>query len=312
MPKPGNFIHDPNNTLADPRPNDKRVQEYLRQISKSFGVDSMHVVMHSKGGLDTKSYLAYYYPEDKNNFKILSYTTLSTPHNGSILADIGSKYLEGIKNNGYRPEFQNLPAFTSLLTFVNTLTENKGQENLTTSFILDFNNKVTPKLREIANEIDFHTTAADADLNGNGNIDILGCEDRGLINEGVTQSTPECSGLLSPVINPLYLTLRNKKSIQLTYVTRVVNENGGTAIVPVVSGIPNSNAQLNDTLVTLASGHGEGFIFPFVSPSHRKTYFGSNGKNHSTIASQSVANDVLLWIIESERRRGDLKDQPLF
>ncbi len=91
-----------------------------------------------------------------------------------------------------------------------------------------------------------------------------------------------------------------------------LKQNGETALVPVVSGIPNSSPQLNDTLVTLASGHGEGFIFPFVSPSHRKTYFGSNGKNHATIGNQSVANDVLLWIIESERRRGDLKDQPLF
>ena len=62
-------------------------QYEIPAIAKSFGATGIHLVAHSKGGLDVREYLAQYQPSHDKEFKVLSYTTLSTPHNGSALAD---------------------------------------------------------------------------------------------------------------------------------------------------------------------------------------------------------------------------------
>ena len=63
-------------------------QYEIPAIAKSFGATGIHLVAHSKGGLDVREYLAQYQPSHDKEFKVLSYTTLSTPHNGSALADL--------------------------------------------------------------------------------------------------------------------------------------------------------------------------------------------------------------------------------
>ena len=57
-------------------------------VATSFGVDSVHLVTHSKGGLDARDYLANYQSQFDDQFEILSLTTLGGPHNGSALADL--------------------------------------------------------------------------------------------------------------------------------------------------------------------------------------------------------------------------------
>jgi hypothetical protein len=59
----------------------------LRSLATKFGAKKCHVVAHSKGGLDTRSYLNGAY--DADELKVLSLYTLSTPHHGTVLADIG-------------------------------------------------------------------------------------------------------------------------------------------------------------------------------------------------------------------------------
>jgi hypothetical protein len=59
----------------------------LRSLAAKFGAKKCHIVAHSKGGLDTRAYLNGAY--DAEELKVLSLYTLSTPHHGTILADIG-------------------------------------------------------------------------------------------------------------------------------------------------------------------------------------------------------------------------------
>jgi hypothetical protein len=67
------------------------LQARLPAIVRSFGVNSVHLVTHSKGGLDARLWLsanatgnaAAPFP-----FRVLSMTTLGTPHRGSPLADL--------------------------------------------------------------------------------------------------------------------------------------------------------------------------------------------------------------------------------
>ncbi|MGH9901633.1 MAG: esterase/lipase family protein, partial [Pyrinomonadaceae bacterium] len=52
--------------------------------AKEFGARSVHLIAHSKGGLDSRDFLARTLP---SNFGVLSLTTLATPHHGSVGAD---------------------------------------------------------------------------------------------------------------------------------------------------------------------------------------------------------------------------------
>src|SRR5204862_2296448 len=52
--------------------------------AKEFGARHGHIIAHSKGGLDTRDFLARTIPA---NFGVLSLITLSTPHHGSVGAD---------------------------------------------------------------------------------------------------------------------------------------------------------------------------------------------------------------------------------
>ena len=59
----------------------------LKNQAKNFGAKSCHIIAHSKGGLDTR-YLLNSSDYDPQTFRILSLYTLSTPHKGSVLADV--------------------------------------------------------------------------------------------------------------------------------------------------------------------------------------------------------------------------------
>ena len=70
------------------------INSQLPQVIRSYDVDSIHFVAHSKGGLDLRNYLAVHHHSNSKDFKILSYTSLSTPHNGSVFGDLLEAYKE--------------------------------------------------------------------------------------------------------------------------------------------------------------------------------------------------------------------------
>lgn len=59
-----------------------QIKKYIEQILKKTGAKKVHIIAHSKGGLDVR-YLIYKY--NMGNV-ICSLTTISTPHRGSIMA----------------------------------------------------------------------------------------------------------------------------------------------------------------------------------------------------------------------------------
>ena len=67
------------------------LQARLPTIVRSFGVNSVHLVTHSKGGLDARAWLSANAARNAaapSPFRVLSLTTLGTPHRGSPLADL--------------------------------------------------------------------------------------------------------------------------------------------------------------------------------------------------------------------------------
>ncbi|MGL5922451.1 esterase/lipase family protein, partial [Chroococcidiopsis sp.] len=66
--------------------NAEALVQHIRNNAASFGVQKVHLVAHSKGGLDSRGYLSRYLPPDVD--RVLSLHTLSTPHQGSILANL--------------------------------------------------------------------------------------------------------------------------------------------------------------------------------------------------------------------------------
>jgi len=62
-----------------------QLEDYLSSMMVEFGVDRVHIVAHSKGGLWSRAFLG----KSGEQAGVYSVTTLSTPHRGSVLADIG-------------------------------------------------------------------------------------------------------------------------------------------------------------------------------------------------------------------------------
>ena len=74
----------------------------LNLAAERFGAKNLHLVGHSKGGLDIRYYLGsdLYRPAPLGTSPtILSEFTISTPHHGSILADIGETYENSINQH---------------------------------------------------------------------------------------------------------------------------------------------------------------------------------------------------------------------
>jgi hypothetical protein len=66
-----------NGTLTKPIPD----------AAAEFGSDAIHIVGHSKGGLWTRAFLEDSLPSLSKPLRIISVTTVDTPHPGSINAD---------------------------------------------------------------------------------------------------------------------------------------------------------------------------------------------------------------------------------
>lgn len=293
-----NSINMPTSTV---RTNGSRLNDYIPAIVKSFGVDSIHLVVHSKGGLDSREYLANFQPANDKNFKVLSYTSLSTPHNGSVLADLQvMRTLAAL--NASEVEFQGFPTFTKLVS--ENIPLDIGTINLTTDFTSAFNARNMPHLSK---NIVINTVAADADQNNNGEIDRNPDEYSELRAESASLSNIDSvsHALSRRAVNIPYQILRNTGGITLTYRTES-KLFGGTRVVATLTSIPSQTALGNDALVTIPSGQGEGSIA--TRTTNTFTFTGAQGRNHSSVANAGVASTVIPWIIEVERAIGDMKD----
>lgn len=269
-----------------------------------LGVDSVHLVMHSKGGLDTRVYLADVYKE--SNFKILSYTSLSTPHDGSIAADVQHLYERAV-DTAARVKFWNFPSFGGTVT--RNVLANEGTVSLTTFFAASFNRHNLPRL---PTSIVYNTVAADADLNGNEMMDRVPPYDEYLElreEDPALQKIDDFAGgffgqaASERLVNAVYQILRGVGAVKLTYSTEKgwFGKERTVATLTAVDAGPFEN----DVAVPVHSGEGRASLFPRVQ--NRWSFTGSLGRNHSNVADAGVAGVVAHWIIQIEKSKGDLQ-----
>lgn len=155
----------PNDTVDD---NGHLLARIVQERATSFGAKRVHLVAHSKGGKDSMRYLSTYYdPNDPNAVQVLSLHTLSTPHFGSVIADItiaGRTRASPLSND---LEFQ---------TFLNSdwwaytfgkgkVPKSPGLDDLQTGESRTFVAK-----NPLPGSVDLYTFGADADLNNDGKI----------------------------------------------------------------------------------------------------------------------------------------------
>ena len=269
----------------------------IPEIVKTFGTNSYHLVVHSKGGLDSRKFLEM--KGSDKNFQLISYTSLSTPHNGSVLADFIQKYSIASRY-GAETEFSGFPLFTQKVA--EQVEIDDGIPNLTTYHVAGFNSS---NLNKLPRGPIYNTVAADADLNGNEEIDRFPDEFAQLRAE--SEELSELSSISALfAINVPYKILRNTRSIGVTLETKKAFFGlGGYRTVATFTRAPTAQDLGNDVLVTIPSGIGENTFAAFASNS--AVFEGSNGRNHSDVANSGVALTVIPWILNSERVKGDLK-----
>jgi triacylglycerol lipase len=222
-----------------------RIANFLQPLKAK----QVHVIAHSKGGLDTQGLQAIG-PE----FEVLSLSTLSTPHLGSVAADMSmvqkaeadSKVNSGADPNGFAA------------SYIDTWTFGQGPQlpglaDLTTSAA---SSALSTGLRN--NIARTFTYGADADLNGDDDLTQ-------------PESDPLFPSIAHYAARRAWLILRDFQSTPMT-LTTVPGMLWGTRTVLTYNTIVAPSPQANDIVVTLRSAN-PGYGTPL----------GNNQANHSTV-----------------------------
>jgi hypothetical protein len=268
------------NTVSN---NASTLQVLIPPIVSRFGVNSVHIVAHSQGGLDTRAWLGRF-ASVNTGFRVLSVTTLSTPHRGSALADLAlSLAATGLLNG---------------LTYgdIISLGFPAAYADLTTVAGATFNPPLPPAA-------DYRTIGADADLNGDLLILSTPVDEYAAAR---MEGAPASDG----VVTATYRFLR---------FTRAVAAKVSVAPVPcpppcpvpfipvlVTQPVPIPGGGPNDLLVSTASAMP--LLPPFVAAA--PPFSGPGGREHASVANAGVAGIVIPLILASERARGDLARTP--
>jgi len=268
------------------------LESKLPAIVRSFGVDSVHLVAHSKGGLDSREWLAE--SAGAEPFKVLSLITLDTPHKGSALADLKMRAQEVAYVEGSLP--------VALLKRLSPF--DLGVPDLTTWANVFFNANNAPRLPP---DVEYRSLAADCDLNGNGEVDVLFPDefagDR--VESEELRTAHDSDPILGPplsrlMINQAYGFLRSYGSVNA--VTEVVTLQNGHKLYSLGHvGVPNPGGDLNDTLVTINSARGPAPFIPL------RVLTGADGRDHASIADAGTAVLVFVQQRVVEAKKGDFR-----
>lgn len=269
------------------------LQTLIPPIVRSFGVNSVHLVTHSKGGLDARSWLSANAAANAagttvvpGGFRVLSLTTLGTPHRGTPLADLGVAVSSGLMIGTVSLGAPFVASRPSLL-------------DLTTLAGAAFN----PRL---PTGVDYSTIAADLDGNADGVVTSAPTDEYA----PARSESPMLATFFA--IDPVLTDgLVNDVHRFLTS-TRVVI--GVPTPIPVPTGIPflpvlstvlpvslTGPPTANDLLVRTDSANGA--PAPFLPAPGTSLVFA----DHAGLASRSVGFAVVPLVIASDRARGDLR-----
>lgn len=239
--------------------NARELQANIQKWLDELKADRVHVIAHSKGGLDTQA-MQVRAPK----FKLLTLSTLSTPHLGSVAADLSiiqkEKYddivAKGQDPNGYAKTYidtwtfgqgPQLPGLADLTTYEATAAKSKGQRgNVGRTF----------------------TFGADADANGDNKL-------------SAAEASPLFPAAAAYAASRAWQVLRDFSSATFTTAT-VPGRLWGTRTVLTYTATLAPTPQANDIVVTLSS----------ANPSYG-THVRNVKANHGTVKSGTNVDLIL-------------------
>jgi triacylglycerol lipase len=285
--------------------NAEDLNEHIPDIARELGARNVHLVTHSKGGLDTREYLARFQRQHQRCFKVLTLTTLSGPHDGSIGADLRIERAIAAKNVGLlgKIEYVGFPAWTRGVAWY--MSPDEATPDLTTGAAARFNPRNVPRLRGLG--VTYNTVGADADRNGNQHIDRrypddeyfwLRIEDPKFFLFDL--KFPDQS---REIVDAMYQIVRNTPGLSVTYRRNLVGRK--IATISNVMTVPPVGPKQNDIMVSTDSARGLGGFHKLVT--NFATFTGSEARNHSSVADDEVARTVIPWIRAAEHSKGGLR-----
>jgi hypothetical protein len=292
--------------------NGKKLSAQLPRLAAQFGVDSIHVVAHSKGGLDTRYFLEHFH--DPKTLKIVSFATLSTPNDGSVLADI----LVARKSAAVdEATFIGFPLYADAVAAAATL--GVGHFDLQVTSVAAFATTNVPAIRKKLPDIEkgiLFSVGADMDTNGNVVVDNTPDEYKEMRDESTTLREkyaetftigPSGKERTRRVVNAVYQTLGSVATVTVARGFRPGRVWGGTMWVAITAAATPA-FQGNDALVTIRSAHGQAGTGAWRRlPGWALTFAGATAKNHSSVVGPASAGWVTPKQKAAERAIGDLK-----
>lgn len=230
--------------------NAKELRTKTTDFLKPLKAKRVNVLAHSKGGLDAQAMANL-----KTDFKILSLSTLSTPHLGSPTADItkinqedvDDYILQGTDPNGFVKEFKDIWTFGAgpKLPGIYDLTTHKSTQQI----ISGLRGNINPT----------YTIGAFADANGNAVLD-----------------SSEVAGMTggSALLKQYRKTWNVMRNVSSVNVVNVAKKKGffGTNTTYTYTVTPTTNNNGNDIVVTTKS----------ANPSYGVS-LGNRSGNHTTV-----------------------------
>lgn len=234
----------------------------LQQLANRFGAKKCHIVAHSKGGNDVRGYLSAYY--DKDQLEVLSVTTLSTPHKGTVIADITRTARQSINPFSSNADVNTVMGWDLwILQAVGATPVDPALGENTTTSMSGFN-----AAHPWPTFVKFFTIGANADLNGNGTIEAPAETDPLL---------PSVLGLMGKPATGMYRALGRVAGVTATQ--HIINTIDGPYIYTDVQPTAlYGSFHPNDLVVTVDSARGLGGNF-----------LGAQQANHASMKSYNTA-----------------------
>jgi pimeloyl-ACP methyl ester carboxylesterase len=265
-----------------------RLAAELKKRADQFGVKHIHIVAHSKGGLDTRDFLAHKRPADLG---VLSLITLSTPHHGSVGADyvLDAKQAD-LEFDWPDNEIEKRTLLARAIGFFSTQNETarNATEDMRPRWVDgEFNPENRPKLPYVTtvdgetNEVFYYSFGADANVNRSPNHSIESSETEGVEVFGIPLGGFE---FVRNTVEEVYHIMGEVKSVDVVQSTTKFNS-AGEPLWVIKENRYKGGFRLNDFLVTVDSAH-----LPRFTPQ----LFESG--NHATVTKPGVAAKVLRLI----------------
>lgn len=257
------------------------LEREIRRTAASFGVQKVHIVGHSKGGLDSRGYLAQNY--NPKEVRVLSLHTISTPHQGSVLSDISfearTRLLRPMPQQGDDEMFAYLTNdyyYGELIGgALGRGPQLPGLGELRTGAMRDFNRE-----NAIPKDVKFYTYGADADLDRDGNITVVEAEP-------LLPNLPLVGFDAGEQGTVLYHLLRDVTTVTLNeeripFLPRLVFRRE-------LVRVPTTSIQLNDLAVTDSSSQHPSQLQHFGPSSENRWLW----RNHRNVKHPGVIDNIL-------------------